>query len=394
MKRFFKTFRNIFLLAVIIIPTTIFAIEKRGIEINVNSKKIPLNEEIGVPYIDPQNDRLFVPIRVVSENLGYKVDWDQQNKKVTVSGNKKLELTVGKTTAKPNGKNVRIDSTGKVATALNGNRTYVPLRFVSEQMGAKVDYKMTDKLHVINITKDGVQVAVKEAPEGILRPGETLDDVLKRAKAKYTETNAPGKVSDKWIDPDIRTVYIDPFSNKFGLQLPFGFGLMNSRKFEGKDPNKYWVKFEIDDDRYLPYEEHFEIATGENTWGPMNQTEINAVTKKYPLDSKGATLAPFAFYDYSKISGTLLRTKGYDRVVAPYTGDVIDYKVTIHQDGEEHEYKFKVQYGMVLTDYTLNKHVPKDQKERQLEVFKGMDLYRSKSNSYLRSLPLNWTQVR
>ena len=368
-----------------------FAEGERDFRITVNEKEIPLNNNVGMPFVE--YDRTFVPIRVVSENLGYKVDWNQDKKLVTINGNKKVELVVGETSAKVQGKKVAIDSTGKVASVLKNDRTYVPLRFVSEQMGAKVDYKQTPKLHIINITKDGVQVAQNDAPEGYLRPGETKDDVLRRAKAKYTEGNAPGKVSDKWIDPDLRTIYVDPFSNKFGMQLPFGFVTMN-KELDGKDPNKYWVKIEIDDDRYLPYEDHFEMAVGENQWAPLSKEEANNIVKKYPLGNNGKIIAPFYFFDYSKMSGTLLRTKGYNRVVAPYHGDVIDYKVTIHQDGEEHIYKFKVVYGRIMTEYTLNKYVPKDQREYQKNVFEKTNFYSTNNNAYNRRLPLNWEQVK
>lgn len=369
-----------------------FAEGERDFQITVNAKEIPLNNNVGMPFVE--YDRTFVPIRVVSENLGYKVDWNQDKKLVTINGNKKVELVVGETSAKVQGKKVAIDSTGKVASVLKNNRTYVPLRFVSEQMGAKVDYKQTPKLHIINITKDGVQVAQNDAPEGYLRPGETKDDVLKRAKAKYTEGNAPGKVSDKWIDPDLQTVYIDPFSNNFGMQLPFGFGVYNYKEFKGMDPNKYWIKIEIDDDRYLPYDQHFEKAVGENEWGSLTANDIAPLSEKYPLDNGGKMLAPFKFYDYSKFSGTILRTKGYSRVVAPYHGDLIDYKATIHQDGEEHVYKFKVRYGRVMTDYTLNKYVPKDQREYQKNVFEKTNFYFPEKESFSNRLPLNWEQVR
>lgn len=389
-----KKLEKIFLLTLSLaslLTINAFAEGERDFQISVNSKQIPLNNDVGMPFIE--FERTFVPIRVISENLGYKVDWNQDKKLVTINGNKKVELVVGETSAKVQGKKVAIDSTGQVASMLRNDRTYVPLRFVSEQMGAKVDYKQTPKMHIINITKNGVQVAVKEAPEGYLRPGETKDDVLKRAKAKYTEGNAPGKVSENWIDPDLRTVYVDPFCNKLNMQLPFGFVVYN-KDLDNKDPNKYWIKIEIDDDRYLPYEDHFEMAVGENKWSPLSKEEANKIVKTYPLGSNGKIIAPFYFYDFSKISGTLLRTKGYDRVVAPYHGDLIDYKATIHQNGEEHIYKFKVVYGRVMTDYTLNKHVPEDQRAYQKNVFEKTNFYLPEKNSMTNRQPLNWTQVK
>ncbi|MCL6635019.1 MAG: copper amine oxidase N-terminal domain-containing protein [Peptococcaceae bacterium] len=84
-----------------------------------------------------QNGRTLVPVRAISEALGAKVDYDPNNRKVFINnGSINIELTVDDDSAVVNGRNVKLD---QAATVVNG-RTLVPLRFVSENFGARVDW--------------------------------------------------------------------------------------------------------------------------------------------------------------------------------------------------------------------------------------------------------------
>ncbi|MGE5391596.1 MAG: copper amine oxidase N-terminal domain-containing protein [Deltaproteobacteria bacterium] len=78
----------------------------------------------------------MVPFRVISEALGATVEWNSTSNKVTICGNKKVELTIGSTKAMVNGNEVVLDT----PAAIIGGRTMVPLRFVGEALGAEVIY--------------------------------------------------------------------------------------------------------------------------------------------------------------------------------------------------------------------------------------------------------------
>jgi hypothetical protein len=79
--------------------------------------------------------RVFVPLRGVFERLGASVVYD--NGKINATGNgRTVSLTIGSTTALVNGQSQTLD----VAPFLVGSRTLVPLRFVSQALGAAVDY--------------------------------------------------------------------------------------------------------------------------------------------------------------------------------------------------------------------------------------------------------------
>ncbi|GAB6179367.1 hypothetical protein JCM14036_06860 [Desulfotomaculum defluvii] len=84
-----------------------------------------------------ENGRTLVPMRKIFERLGADINWNADTKTVTATkGDVQIELTLGKSTAVVNGKTLKLDVPAKVV----GDRTMVPMRFVGETLGAKVDY--------------------------------------------------------------------------------------------------------------------------------------------------------------------------------------------------------------------------------------------------------------
>ena len=89
------------------------------------------------PEIIIQNGRTMAPVRVISEVLGAKVEWDSTNKTVAVtSADQKIILTIGNNLAVVNGKENTLDS----PAFINNSKTYVPLRFLSSALGFDVQY--------------------------------------------------------------------------------------------------------------------------------------------------------------------------------------------------------------------------------------------------------------
>jgi len=84
------------------------------------------------------NGRIMVPLRGVFEQMGASVDWDAPSHTVyaTDSTGKEVQLRVGERHALIDGKEIALDSP---ATMVRG-RTMVPLRFLSESLGAVVDW--------------------------------------------------------------------------------------------------------------------------------------------------------------------------------------------------------------------------------------------------------------
>ena len=86
--------------------------------------------------------RTLVPLRAIFEALGAKVEWDDATKTATgVLGATTVSLQINNTVAKVNGKDVTLD----VPAQIVNSRTLVPVRFISESLGCKVDWEDATK---------------------------------------------------------------------------------------------------------------------------------------------------------------------------------------------------------------------------------------------------------
>jgi hypothetical protein len=104
-----------------------------GVKVFVKGKKVPFDVE---PFITPEG-RTMVPLRAIVEALGADVKWDGESRLVTViKGDVTIVLPVGSLRATVNGAEVALD----VPAVIVGNRTMVPLRFLSESLGAQVGW--------------------------------------------------------------------------------------------------------------------------------------------------------------------------------------------------------------------------------------------------------------
>lgn len=96
------------------------------------------------PFI--QTGRTYVPIRFISEKLGAKVDWNQNTKEVTIQKDgKTIHWRVGNKQVKVNQQIVMFDA----PLLQRNNSTFVPVRFVSEQLNTSVEYLSSKKMVII-----------------------------------------------------------------------------------------------------------------------------------------------------------------------------------------------------------------------------------------------------
>lgn len=99
--------------------------------------RIMVNLSIVRPDVPPylKNGRTMVPLRVVAENIGARVEWLSAEQRIDlIRGTDTVQLWIGKSEAIKNKQLLPLD----VAPEVVGGRTFVPLRFVSEAFGAKV----------------------------------------------------------------------------------------------------------------------------------------------------------------------------------------------------------------------------------------------------------------
>ncbi len=87
------------------------------------------------------DNRTMVPIRVITELLGGTADWNEATKEVTLTiDGKEIKMTVG----------VVLEKYG-VAPVIINDRTYVPIRFVADELGAETSWDEAAKTVIISL---------------------------------------------------------------------------------------------------------------------------------------------------------------------------------------------------------------------------------------------------
>jgi thiol-disulfide isomerase/thioredoxin len=124
------------------------------IKLKIGSNVVYINDEEerieAPPYI--KNGRTMVPLRVISEALDATVRWNPTNKEITIEKDMKIiRMRIGS-------KDVFIKEFGQTGEEryeleappeiVNG-RTFVPVRFIAEQFGAKVNWNQETKEIII-----------------------------------------------------------------------------------------------------------------------------------------------------------------------------------------------------------------------------------------------------
>lgn len=99
------------------------------------------------PYIE--GEYTLVPVRFIGEALGANIEWNDETQTITYKDDENtIIMQIDNTMAYVNGQPIEMP----VAPTINNDRTMVPLRFISEQFGAEVEWD--GSLNQITINKD------------------------------------------------------------------------------------------------------------------------------------------------------------------------------------------------------------------------------------------------
>jgi len=133
--------------------------------------RLIINGREVLPDVPPVivSDRTLVPVRFIAEALGFTVGWDGAAGKVTLTGRRVIQLTVGQAQATVDDAPVPLD----VAPVNLNGRVMVPLRFVAEQMGASVNWDPQSRVVTVQGKTDDWSVSGL-TPEDLLAWLDTL----------------------------------------------------------------------------------------------------------------------------------------------------------------------------------------------------------------------------
>jgi N-acetylmuramoyl-L-alanine amidase len=198
--RFLTALISMLLLTMLLSPIMSFAaVQPLPIQLFLNGKQ--LSTEVAPRIV---NNNTVVPIRIIAESLGSKVQWEEKSRKVTVDKEgTNIQLIIDKLDVIVNNKPYQLEAAPSI---IDGN-TMLPLRFVSEQLGVKVTWD--DLTRSVFMLKEDSDIKV-----AVVNPKSTDD-----TKADISPN--PGKVVvDKTADstkdkPSVAPV-VEPITQKPG----------------------------------------------------------------------------------------------------------------------------------------------------------------------------------
>jgi hypothetical protein len=132
------------LAAIMLVPSfgSVVSAQSQEVSVVVNGSKLEMTDK---PVIE--NNRTLVPFRQITEELGAEVEWDAETKTITCTlDDKNVSLEIGSANMATAEGDVTLDVPAKVIAS----RTYVPLRAVSEGLGAEVEWDAESKTITIS----------------------------------------------------------------------------------------------------------------------------------------------------------------------------------------------------------------------------------------------------
>lgn len=212
-----KSISTLLIVALLSMPIPVSAaITPHDVHVQVEDQLIQFPD--AKPFVDDAG-RLQIPVRFISEHLGYAVDWDRQDQvfQVTLtSSENQVMMATDSTTAIANGVEIDMGTSPEFVQ----DRIYVPLRFIAELEGFTVQWDHDNAVAILH--QQAIAVAsVYAAPEWRVFPDMTATAYTapKNKNGQYEARTYSGNIvglGDIAVDPKViplgSTLYIEGYN--------------------------------------------------------------------------------------------------------------------------------------------------------------------------------------
>ncbi len=300
-----------------------------------------------------KNDRTLVPLRVIAEKLNAEVTWDNDNRIVHISKEDlHVVLPIDSNLIEYNIDNEITYNLSDVAPLIKEDRTYVPIRLVSNALGVGIEWDNDKRTVIIDSSKKSEIESFFDVEISSVKTGQTitgitnlstqLKDIPKGAsQIKYLLLNSDtkkgfivAKGSDltstyEWIPSmenngnKILISAIYDANNNFlaGDAIPVKVGIIPEIKLTGLKEGELVT----DNSVSLGTELNFSAAY-------VKYEIINPDTNLYYISSGLDPLDSFTMVPVMEDNGNMsLRVIAYDMGGKPYYGDYVKVKVDINR---------------------------------------------------------------
>jgi len=122
-----------------------------------------------------EEGRTLVPVRVVSEELGAEVDWDEANRTVHIrKGGREVLLRIDSRLVAYKQQGGTIYGLSDVAPRILDDRTFVPIRLVSNALGVAVGWEEASRTVIVDSSREAGITPFYNLEIVSLQPGEVI----------------------------------------------------------------------------------------------------------------------------------------------------------------------------------------------------------------------------
>lgn len=213
-------------------------------------------------------DRTMVPLRAIFEALGATLEWNAADRSVIATkGSLSVWLQVGSNIAAIIGDSGRVEKSLDVAPLIYNNRTLVPLRFVSEAMGAIVQWDPATQ----NIAITSPSGEPSAPPKGVIGPNFMTQNIVAPIITKSLA----------------ETVHLNFHKLVLDQKLSLAEAALKQRDFLLQQPDVKQVTVLKGSNLLVQYKNDYQMVMllGENTFGTL----AVPVTGTAPLVQTGTT---------------------------------------------------------------------------------------------------------
>ncbi|MBE7047066.1 MAG: copper amine oxidase N-terminal domain-containing protein [Ruminococcaceae bacterium] len=232
------------LLSVILCVSLIFSMAVSSValasdEINVTINGVKQNYDVMPVIVD---GRTLVPMRAIFEALGAEVGWIDHSKTVTgTRNNKTVKLNIDENIAYINGQETILD----VPASIINSRTMVPVRFISEMLGEKVEWDDATKTVMIDsdyVRSVAIQPGLKPLTNNIHRniPREFT------TSSNYDDIYYYDDSGETFTFPENGTVIADMDDFLSSATKDPAYGIIEKAVVDGEEVAKITVKQDMD----------------------------------------------------------------------------------------------------------------------------------------------------
>lgn len=223
--------------------------EVNMLTVRVNGEDITFEDPEALPKII--NDRTMLAARAFYEKIGAKVKWNGKDRSVTVSkDNDKIVLKIDSDKALVNGKEVKLDSPATIIK----DKTYIPVRFVSEAFGYKVKYDANEGMPIVdifNITEKELETKLQELEKeenykmiASMKSSGQKDEEIEETLKNLYEGEELDKILAAKAELDKNPELLKKYQDQIQKELDEMLGEVPEEKEESKEEDKLTEKTE------------------------------------------------------------------------------------------------------------------------------------------------------